>query len=409
MSDVYFARQPVYDLNERVVANELLFRPADGETFDGDMATARVLMAAMVDLDFESVSVGKPVLINLTRPFLTGEYQLPMAPDQVILEVLETVHVDDAVRRHVKNLVDRGFTVALDDFEFGQSTEQLLPLAQLVKLDVLSMTPEQVEDHVHRLRDQGKRLLAEKVETKEHFDHCRSLGFEWYQGYFLSRPELVSGKAIPDSFCSALQLMNELGQPDADVDQIEQLIQRDVGLSYRLLRYINSSFFGFASPINSIRHALVMMGLNEIRRWASLLTLAGMKSEPVELLRESLQRARMCEMLATATNQPDPGRFFTTGLFSQLDVLLAVPMPEVLSALPLAEEFTDALESEAGICGEALKCCRAYERGAVQDATFQALAFDDVRTCYLDSLRWSDEAIFDLVAAAGPDQKTDAA
>ncbi|MEM7705619.1 MAG: HDOD domain-containing protein [Pseudomonadota bacterium] len=401
MSNIFVARQPIYDTNRLVVASELLFRPMDDDDqFEEDRATARVMMSALVDLDFEAVSAGRPVLINMTRPFLTGEYTLPLNKDQVILEVLETVEVDDAVIDGVKRLSREGFHIALDDFELGLSTEQLLPYAQTVKLDVMNLSAEQLEAHVVHLRGLGKALLAEKVETMAHFEMCQTMGFDYYQGYFLSRPQMVAGRSVPAGLATGLQLLNELSQPDAELDEIEKLIQQDVGLSYRLLRYINSSFFARANKIGSIRQALVMMGLVEVRRWASLLTLAGVRSHPPELLRVALQRARMCELLGEAIGDADGARFFTIGLFSHLDVMLQVPMDEVLESLPLTEDFRAALQNGVGPCGEALGCCRAYEQTDVSQAQMQGLPFEAIRSAYLNSMVWADDIVSGLVSSA---------
>ncbi len=401
MNQILVARQPIYDANQIVVAGELLFRPVDeNDQFEENRATARVMMAALVDMDFEAVSAGKPVLINMTRPFLTGEYTLPLDKDRVILEVLETVDVDEAVLAGVKKLYEQGFHIALDDFEIGISTEQLLPYARSVKLDVLSLSPQRLQEHVTHLRALGKQLLAEKVETIEQFEMCRAMGFDYFQGYFLSRPEMVSGRSIPAGLASGLQLLNQLSKPDVEVSEIERLIQMDVGLSYRLLRYINSSFFARANEIGSIRQALVMMGLLEVRRWASLLTLAGVRSNPPEMLRVALQRARMCELLAMAGGEHEPAQFFTVGLFSNLDVMLQVPMAEVLEALPLTEEFRSALNAGDGSWGAVLRCSVAYENADVSNVLLNNVTFEEVRNAYLDSMVWADEIINELVSSS---------
>ncbi|MFK7956938.1 MAG: EAL and HDOD domain-containing protein [Lysobacterales bacterium] len=401
MSEIFIARQPIFDTSVQVVANELLFRPLDADdAFEADRATARVMMSALVELDFDAVSGNKPVYINMTRPFLTGEQVLPLDRERIVLEVLETTVVDKPVLKGVSRLAAEGFHIALDDFHMDLSTAQLLPYAKTVKLDVLDLNEQQLADHVRKLKDLGKIVLAEKVETQNHFEVCKKLGFHLYQGYFLSRPELVSGRSIPDGLASSLQLLNKLNDPTVEVDEIERLIQLDVGLSYRLLRYINSSFFGFASTISSIRQALVMMGMVDIRRWASLLTLAKMRSEPTELLRLALQRARMCELLAEAAGQDDRARFFTVGLFSRLDSMLNVPMAEIVATLPLNDEFLKALIDGDGICGQALACCRDYECERINDAGFSILSFDAIRGAYIEALRWSDDIVGELAGSS---------
>jgi EAL and modified HD-GYP domain-containing signal transduction protein len=273
----------------------------------------------------------------------------------------------------------------------------LLELANIVKLDVLGVAPDALRAQVRTLSFYPVKLLAERVETAEVFQLCRSLGFEYFQGYFFARPNVVSAKEVDHSGPAHMRLLSMLNDPNAEFAQIERVIRQDVTLSYKLLRYVNSAAIGLKRPLDSLQMALTMLGQKNIRRWATLvLFCAAGASKPSELVTTALVRARICEMLAPRLKaRPDPATAFTTGLFSLLDALLGVPMDKALHGLTLAPEVSAALTAEAGPLGELVALAVACERGDWMELGRRqgllGLGPDAIPTAWRDAIRFAAE------------------
>jgi EAL and modified HD-GYP domain-containing signal transduction protein len=257
---------------------------------------------------------------------------------------------------------------------------------------VLALGRDGVRAQVALLAGRGVRLLAEKVETQDDFAFCRAAGFELFQGYFFSRPEVVRGRGVPTERLGILGTLAQLQEAGADFERLETVITRDVGLSYKILRYANSAFIGARSPVGTVREALVRLGTRTVQQWATVLTLAGIGAEPAELLTIGLLRARTCELLAGATDRALAERAFTAGLFSVLDALIQAPMDEVLEALPLHPAVSGALLERTGPEGAVLAAVLAYEAG--EPATGPAAAHDlrAVGAAYHAALAWTQAA-----------------
>jgi c-di-GMP phosphodiesterase len=357
-------RQPIYDANRNVGAFELLFRtPGAGraEFRDGDEATAQVIWNSLVEIGLDRIAGTEPVFINCTRHFLEQPPLLP--PDRCVLEVLEDIHLDDRLLEAAASLRRRGYHLALDDLVFRDGVEPLLELSTYVKVDVAACSDEELPGQVARLRPFGKILLAEKVESGEQLKQCQRLGFELFQGYFLRHPDTVHGRRAPVNNLSTLCLIAECRSPDSDLAKIARVIQTDLTLSYKLLQVANSALYGLRVQIQSIRHAVTVLGAETMLRWATLLVMAGFKDCPSAYLGLALQRARACELLAEATGRSRPDRFYTTGLFSLLDAMLRMPMEEIVPPLPLADDIQTALLTHDGELGGVLRHVLSYEEG----------------------------------------------
>jgi EAL and modified HD-GYP domain-containing signal transduction protein len=394
-------RQPIFDRRLEVYAYELLFRPGpqeDRSLVDDNQATARVIVDAVLSFGLERLAGPHRVFINVNADFLLDERPLPLPPERVVLEVLETVRVDDSVIDAVRALRARGFGIALDDFVYEASWEPLLEAAHFVKVDVRALDAPAVEALFQRLQGRGLRLLAEKVETEEEFERLRDLGFEYFQGYFLERPLVVTGQRVASSRLPVLRLLAVLQDPEVDVREVERAVAQDVRLSYKLLQSINSAMFGLPRAVESLREAVVHLGLNTVSRWASLIALAGFDDRPSELIVTSLVRARLCELLARAAREPSPHAYFSTGLLSTLDALMRSDMETVLASLPLADDVRRALLAREGRLGEALRCAVACEQLDQDAIAFAGLPFATISAAYADALVWSLEA----VRATGP-------
>lgn len=392
--NVFIGRQPIYDRELRVIGYELLYRGGEGNRageIDGDRATSQVLVNAFLEIGLERLVGDRLAFINLTRAFLTAFPELGLPRERVVLEVLEDIEVDEEVVAAVRGLSRKGYRIALDDFIFHERLRPLVDLADIIKIDVLALSAEALAEHVARLRHPRRRLLAEKVEDQAMFRRCRELGFDYFQGYFFCRPEVVKGRRPPPNRMAVLRLLAELQDPRTTAERLEALVGADAALGYRLVRLVNSPWFGLRTRVDSLRRAIVVLGTRQLRALASVLAMARIEGKPSELMTLALVRARMCELLAARSGRADPQAAFTAGLFSVLDALLDQPMDELLEELPLADEVAAALARREGPVGAILDCVLRYEHAEWERACCPGLRPEAVRDAYLEALDWARE------------------
>lgn len=403
MNEALVGRQPIYDRRLELYGYELLFR-REGDDIarfeDGDAATSQVILSAFHEIGIEAVAGRKRAFLNLTRGFIVGEYPLPVPTQNVVLEVLEHVEPDREVLRGIEALAERGYEIALDDFVLDQRTLPLLDLADFVKLDLDALKERDLVRTLDAAQARGIVTLVEQVRTAEEFESCRALGFDLYQGFFLSRPNVVRGKRVPASRVSVLRLLSRLMDPECENDELVHLVEQDVSLSYKLLRCINSASTGLVRPVETIRETVVYLGRDRIRSLAGLFVLAGLDDRPRDLLVSAMVRARMSELLAEARGCGDGPAYFTAGLFSTLPALLECTMQEVLKDIPLAEPIVKALLSAEGPLGEALGCVLAYECGDWERVGFDGLSSAEIRAAFLGAVGWAEDADRQLGQAA---------
>ncbi|MBL4763417.1 MAG: HDOD domain-containing protein [Gammaproteobacteria bacterium] len=400
MSDVFIGRQPIFDADLQVCAYELLFRSSKEGKFagvvDGDQATSQVFMNAFIDIGLYNLVGKKKAFFNLTRHYLTTPDLVLVPPEQVVLEVLEDIVVDRELVDAVSKLKKRGYTIALDDIalndlDVNKDMQDMISMAEIIKIDCLELSQTQVKEHVEFFNMQNVDLLAEKIETREEFNFYKKLGFKFFQGHFLSRPTVIEGKGIAANKMAIMSLVQEVYDPDMDINSLSELVSRDVSLSHKVLRYINSAASGLSRSIDSISQAVVMLGIRIIRNWVTIMALAQMDDTPSELSTMSLVRGRICEMLAKESAQLGSESFFTVGLFSTLDAMLAVSMSDALESLPLATEVKSALTDFEGMRGEALACAIALEHGDMDNIKFAGVDGSVINDIYIEAIKWADE------------------
>jgi EAL and modified HD-GYP domain-containing signal transduction protein len=289
---------------------------------------------------------GKKAFINFTRDLLLEEYATILPKDVVVVEILENVEPDEEIVAACQKLKQAGYTVAMDDFvSYEEKFEPLINLTDIIKIDFIEADAEDRKALVEMFQPRGIKLLAEKVETKEEFDQAAEMGYTYFQGYFFSKPVIISGKDIPGFKLTYLQMLQEINSPEMDFRKIEDLIKREVSVSYKLLRYINSAFFGLRRKVESIRQALALLGERNIKKWISLIALSSMgEDKPMELAASSLIRAQFCESLAPKMGMRDREHdLFLMGLFSMIDAIIDRPMAEILDELSISEDIKVAL------------------------------------------------------------------
>lgn len=355
---------------------------------DGDSATSQLLVNAVVEIGLENLVFGRPAFVNFTRNFIVGSCEIPFDPEMLVIEVLETVEPDDEVIAALGRLRDAGFAIALDDYVESDNRQKLLELADIVKIDLQGYSQAGLVQEMRHLRKLSLRLLAEKVETTEEFEFCKSLGFDYFQGYFLSRPQIVDGKTIANNQLAILQLLVKLRDPTVPFDEVIDLIKQDVSLSVKLMRYVNSLAHGVRRRIDSVRQAAIRLGLQKICQIVTLIAMSGLSDKPKPLLETALIRAKMCEVLGGAQKPETAEICFTLGLFSSLDAFLDRPLGEVLNDLPITNEIREALLSREGPMGRLLGSVLAFERGDWE--TVRQLGLDEaaLQDAYVRALTW---------------------
>ncbi len=401
MSEISVARQPIFDRQLRVFAYELLFRPTadegnEAQIEDGDSATSSVIINTFVNIGLERIVGDYLAFINLTRLFLSNPDLIMLPADQLVLEILEDVEPGETLIEGLRRIRERGYRLALDDFVYHERFEPLIELADIVKIDVLDMEPKAVEQLVLRLRRPGIKLLAEKVETFEQYEYLKSLGFDYYQGYFFARPTLVRGRSLSANQVAVLELVAKVNNPQVEIDELADIIRADVSLSHKMLKFINSPVSGLRAEVESVQQAVVLLGLDTIKNWITILALANSSNKPSELSVTALIRARTCELLAQAVGRSHPERFFTVGLFSCLDAMMDQPLEVLIEDLPLPEVSKKALLDHSGEQGEALECALMMEKGDFGLIGFDNLDLPRLSDLYLEAIYWSNEMMRDF-------------
>ena len=361
---IQIGRQAIFDRDLKVFAYELLYRDANGlcNIVDGDQASSRTLLNAFLDVGLDRITGPHKAFINLTRHFFVDQLPIPFDADRVVLEILEDVEVDAALMAGITEMSTRGFALAMDDYNFQPQFKPILPLVQYIKVEIEADGLSELEKRMPALQAIGAKLLAEKVETAEQFEQLKTMGFDYFQGYFFARPNLVRSNRVSENSAMVMQLMARLNDPEIPMDEVVQLVSRDPGLSFKVLRYVNSPLAGLRAQVDSIQRAVVIMGLQRIRAWASLFAMAGLDGRPTELLNLGLLRANLCERLSKLCGNGEPDTAYTVGLLSILDAIMAKPMAEVVEELPLPDDIKDAIAIQQGDYGELLHAAIQLER-----------------------------------------------
>jgi len=367
LDEKYVARQPIFDRRLDVVAYELLARQGPAAFYDvadPDRATASVMDNGLHVHGFGSLTGGKRAFINITRELLTQGAAHLLPKGAAVVELLETILPDEDVLRACRDLKAQGYVIALDDFVRGEHLEGLIPFADIIKVDFLQVQGAARRTLFEAYRREGVQLLAEKVETHDDLAQALDIGYALFQGFFFSKPELVRCTDLPKFKLNYLRFLQEIWRPEIDFGCVEAVMQQEVSLSVRLLRYLNSALFGPRDAIGSIRRALVQLGERPLRRWGSLVVLGGLgEDKPHELVVTTLVRARLCEMLGARAGGLTEEASFLAGLLSTMDALLDRPKEAALDELAIDPAIKSAILSDATPLGRIVRLVAEYERG----------------------------------------------
>lgn len=393
---VLLARQPIFTKNQDVVAFELLFRTQTGEfdtTIGDDRATLSVIVNTYASICRDGEVRNLPCYLKLTDKVLLDS-ELPELPrDTFALELLGHTEVTPALIDKLRALSKQGYRLVLADYDPSDTKfEPLLNIVHVLKLDILKLGLHALPAIIAKLKPYHLELLADKVENQDQFRQCLEMGFSLYQGYFLSKPVPVRGKKIGGNKVVLLQLLAELQNPDTTAAALEQIAMHDAALTYKILRVVNSAAFSLRREIESLSHAITLLGLDQIRRWATLFLASGEAGKPDELTRNMLVRGRMCELLAELMGHSQPVNYFIVGLLSQLDVLLDIAMPDLLEQVPLRQEIKNALLNRSGDLGDVLTDVELYERGEF-DKLHDLVERAYYEVAYRHSIAWGQQVM----------------
>jgi c-di-GMP-related signal transduction protein len=391
----FVARQPILTTDEKVFGYELLFRDGIENFFrspDSDAASRSTLNTSML-LGLDVLCDGRRAFVNCTRDILLKDYVTLLPAGQTVVEILETVSADELVVAACRRLKEAGYMIALDDFAINDPREALTDLADIIKVDLRASSTEDAAAMVKRYGPWRCRLLAEKVETREEFIASKKAGFLYFQGYFFRRPEILTAHEIPANQLNYLRMLTAVSQPELDVRAIENLVKGEASLCYRLLRYLNSAAFGFASEIHSVRHALSILGEKEVRRWIRLVASLGAGQDKAsDLVLAALVRARFCELLSPKIQHGDSD-LFLMGMLSLMDTILEIPMRQVLDNVPIDQESKAVLLGVTGRLWPFYQLMLAQESGewtAVKKLTSQLqLSENDASEAYWQAMQWA--------------------
>jgi c-di-GMP-related signal transduction protein len=399
---VAIARQPIHDRARRVVGYELLFRgAAHADGIDEERATASVIVETFTGIGIDTIAGTHPAHVRVSRRFLLELHAFALPPERVVLEVDAPDAADAALVAVLERLAEQRYRIALRCDPRGPVPTALSALADSVKLDVGGLDLASIGALAERFGRATPTLLAAGVDTPELLQRCAEAGFDRFQGFFFCTPDVVRAQTLPSARIAELRSLAGLYAQGTTFEELEQLIARDVALSYRLLCYLNSAYFGLPRRVASVREALTLLGTKAVRRWATLIALSGVQDASHELTVTALLRARLCELIGRArhTGSPTdtaPEAFFTVGLLSVVDAIMQAPLPQILDALPLAEEVQAALVERRGPLGDALQAVTAYERGDLTRARRYARGAP-LPQLYLTAMRWADAASASII------------
>ena len=397
----YAARQPILDLDKNLYAYELLFRDSVDNVFpniDGDEATSKMVEASQFNVGISEFTANKPAFINFTLDTISAGYPQMLHTDEVVVEILETIKPGKKLLSCCKDLHEKEYTLALDDYIHQKVWAHFYPYISIIKIDLLKTSFDDVEEIKKDIATFPHiKLLAEKVETHEVYQQALEYGFELFQGYFFAKPEMVKTKNLSPSQIAMAELLYESSKTELDLASITDVFQRDVTLAYKLLRYVNSSLFMRQSEISSIKQALVSLGIVELKRFIGLMFATNMNPDkPSELINLSMARAKFCELITAEINKSvDISLSFLVGLLSKIDAILDEDLEEVLAKLPLADEIKAPLLTHKGTLAVIIKLVSFIEKAQWDHANvaMEKLKIDKeiVLKHYNEALTWADE------------------
>lgn len=401
--DIFVARQPIFNRKNEVVAYELLFRNGQNNFYNnanGDEATLKVIANTFYTFDFKDITDNKKAFINFTEELIKKEIATILPKEYVVIEILENIEPNDEIVDACKRLKKRGFILALDDFVFHTKYIKLIEIADIIKID-FRITTGGERKKVFELKKINNKIkfLAEKVENKDEYDEALKLGYSYFQGYYFSKPIVLSRKNIPTNKDTAIKILKLINKDDFDFNKLEELIIKDLGLSYKIIKLINSSAYCLKNEVRSIRYAIALLGRKEIIKWLYVVLLNDLKENNTdELIKVSLQRAKLCELICNMSEyKNNVYSAYMVGLFSVMDAILNCSIEVILKELYIDDEIKEGLIEKDNFLNKILKLAINYEKGQWENVEFytKEIGVNDnkLAEAYIDAIKWADDVV----------------
>lgn len=406
--EVFVARQPILNRRLEIYAYELLYRENKQQNLihnlDHDYATSEVINS-FLQIGIDELSEGKPCFINFSEKLLEDTFPTFLHPELTVIEVLEMVRPTDKVIENCIQLKSQGYKIALDDFELRNDIDnygKLIDLADIVKIDVrLTKRDEQLRI-MKELKGRNIEFLAEKVETREEYEQCLIDGYTYFQGFFFSKPTILSTSDIPVLNHNLYVILSELAKSEPNIENISRIIESDISLSIKLLRLLNSPAMGLVNKIKSIKQAIVLLGLVELKKWIYVLSLRDHLERTdhlaAEVIKLSLTRAKASELIAiNIGKRHECSSYFLTGLLSLVETIYRQPKEQIINNLPLDQEIKNTLQGEKTSLTPVYSLILAVESGdwKIMETVLNhyGLKVEKFNELYKQSLRWAKEVV----------------
>lgn len=394
--EIFLARQAIYDRKRMIVAYEILYRNSLKNVFDENKkpeeATYKVIQN-IASFGLDKLINNKIAFINFPEEAINGSIATLLPSKKVTIEVLETVMPTKEIISNLKILKNMGYSIALDDISRYSQIEGFLGVIDIVKIDYKLTDKYERFNIAHKLKGTNIKMLAEKIESESEFNEAMNLGFDYFQGYYFSKPTVLKSQDISAKNRTIFNVIVELLKEDFDIKIMEQLIKSDIGLTYKFLKFINSAYFNFIQEVSSIKHAVMLVGRSELRKWLTIISVSEMNL-PIgeEYSNNTIMRARMCELISKIKVDNDSNLGFMVGLFSDIDILMKKSLEEIVEELPINKEVKAALIGEENIYKDILELVIAYENmdiKKIQSITTRVnVDIDKLGVIYLESIKW---------------------
>lgn len=400
LDELMMAQQPIFDRKKELFGYELLFRGQQEQSavFDNpEVATSQVITNLCIGITKLEAQLRQPFFINMTTELVLSDAFFPISPNTVYIEILEDQNITSEFIEAVIRWHQSGFRFVLDDYHFDSAYDALLPYISMIKIDVLATPPNSLSDQLAYLRTLNIDLIAEKIEDQTMFNQCLELGFHYFQGYFLQKPEVVKGRRVDAQIENAVRLVNILQDEHVNIDKVAELVTQNPTLSYQILRLINSPVVGVSKEVSSVKEAITYLGLTQLKRWAMLITLSSQNSENNAILRVILIRARCCELLAQKSDQISPDTAFTMGLMSGIGRILMMEQKDALNQITLGDDIKEAILEFKGPLGKILYSATCIEEERWDRISkLPPIVRRSLNRAFFNALEWTNEVMGSL-------------
>ena len=395
MIDIYLGRKNIFKSDINASAYEILyFSDSHGENQVGknSISSALSILQTILDVGIDRIAQGKPAFFSLTCDFLCKQKSLPFQPELggAFVSVIDE-EIDEQIITKITRLKQKKYNIVLDNIHVNHFTIPLLKIVSAVRIDVSKYSKKELDELLKKLKPFDLHLYANNISDHITFESCKALGFEYFQGDFFTKPQIIAGHRLPSRRLFVLKMLASLYNPEIDIRDLEVIIRQDVSLGYKLMRMVNSAYYGLNSQIESIQHALVLLGINPLRSWLTVILLSEIDDQPGPLMSTAIIRGKMCELIGELMPNEDVSSYFVTGLFSILDAMMGLPMNEILETIPMTDVINKALLNKEGPLGNTLQSVIAYEQNHWQEINLPKISIQQIREAYLKSIAWAAE------------------